>query len=142
MAGSTGRVTQIQGAVIDCAFPPGEMPEIYESIEVEREDGEILVLEVQRHLGDHWVRTVAMDSTDGLQRGLPAQATGAPIRVPVGEPTLGRMFNVLGTPIDERGDVESSTYYPIHRPAPSFDEQSTRVEVFEQAGSHLRTMLK
>jgi F-type H+-transporting ATPase subunit beta len=72
-----------------------------------------------------------MDSTDGLQRGLPAVATGAPIRVPVGEPTLGRMFNVLGAPIDERGSVESSTYYSIHRPAPSFDEQSTRVEVFE-----------
>jgi F-type H+-transporting ATPase subunit beta len=131
MAGSTGRVTQIQGAVIDCAFPPGEMPGIYESIEVEREDGELLVLEVQRHLGNNRVRTLAMDSTDGLQRGLPTQATGAPIQVPVGEPTLGRMFNVLGTPIDERGEVEASTYYPIHRPAPSFDEQSTRVEVFE-----------
>jgi F-type H+-transporting ATPase subunit beta len=131
MAGSIGRVAQIQGAVIDCAFPPGEMPAIYESIEVEREDGELLVLEVQRHLGNHWVRTVAMDSTDGLQRGLPVQATGAPIQVPVGESTLGRMFNVLGTPIDERGEVVSSTYYPIHRPAPSFDEQSTRVEVFE-----------
>lgn len=131
MAGSTGRVTQIQGAVIDCAFPPGEMPAIYESVEVEREDGGILVLEVQRHLGNNWVRTVAMDSTDGVQRGLPARATGAPIQVPVGEATLGRMFNVLGTAIDERGEVMSSTYYPIHRPAPSFDEQSTRVEVFE-----------
>jgi F-type H+-transporting ATPase subunit beta len=131
MAGSTGRVVQIQGAVIDCSFPPGEMPEIYESVEVEREDGEILVLEVQRHLGNSRVRTVAMDSTDGVQRGLPAHSTGAPIQVPVGEPTLGRMFNVLGTPIDERGAVESSTYYPIHRPAPAFDEQSTRVEVFE-----------
>ncbi len=131
MAGATGRVTQIQGAVIDCAFPPGEMPEIYDSIEVEREGGGVLVLEVQRHLGDNWVRTVAMDSTDGLQRGLPVQATGSPIQVPVGEPTLGRMFNVLGVAIDERGEVEASTYYPIHRPAPSFDEQSTKVEVFE-----------
>jgi F-type H+-transporting ATPase subunit beta len=131
MAGSTGRVTQIQGAVIDCAFPPGEMPEIYEAIEVDREDGSTLVLEVQLHLGEHWVRTVAMDSTDGVQRGLPARATGASIKVPVGEPTLGRMFNVLGTPIDERGSVDASTFYPIHRPAPSFDEQSTRVEVFE-----------
>jgi F-type H+-transporting ATPase subunit beta len=131
MAGSTGRVTQIQGAVIDCAFPPGDMPEIYEAIEVDREDGSTLVLEVQLHLGEHWVRTVAMDSTDGIQRGLPARATGAAIKVPVGEPTLGRMFNVLGTPIDERGTVDASTFYPIHRPAPSFDEQSTRVEVFE-----------
>ncbi len=131
MAGSTGRVVQIQGAVIDCAFPPGEMPEIFESVEVDREDGQVLVLEVQRHLGNNWVRTVAMDSTDGIQRGLSARATGAPIQVPVGESTLGRMFNVLGKAIDERGEVESSTYYPIHRPAPAFDEQSTRVEVFE-----------
>jgi F-type H+-transporting ATPase subunit beta len=131
MAGSTGRVVQIQGAVIDCAFPPGELPGIYDSIEVDREDGQILVLEVQRHLGNHQVRTVAMDSTDGLQRGLPVRATGAPIQVPVGESTLGRMFNVLGIPIDERGPVEASTYYPIHRPAPAFDEQATRVEVFE-----------
>ena len=131
MAGSIGRVVQIQGAVIDCAFPPGELPEIYESIEVDREDADTLVLEVQRHLGDHRVRTVAMDSTDGLQRGLAARATGAPIQVPVGEATLGRMFNVLGIAIDERGPVETSTFYPIHRPAPTFDEQSTRVEVFE-----------
>jgi F-type H+-transporting ATPase subunit beta len=131
MAGSSGRVVQIQGAVIDCAFPPGEIPEIYESVEVERESGELLVLEVQRHLGNNWVRTVAMDATDGIQRGTPAHATGAAIQVPVGEPTLGRMFNVLGKPIDERGEVEATTYYPIHRPAPAFDEQSTRVEVFE-----------
>jgi F-type H+-transporting ATPase subunit beta len=131
MAGSIGRVTQIQGAVIDCAFPIGDMPEIYEAIEVDREDGRTLVLEVQRHLGDQSVRTVAMDSTDGIQRGLPARATGDAIKVPVGEPTLGRMFNVLGDPIDERGTVDASIFYPIHRPAPSFDEQSTRVEVFE-----------
>ena len=131
MAGSTGRVVQIQGAVVDCAFPAGELPAIYESVEVDREGGDILVLEVQRHMGDHRVRTVAMDSTDGLQRDVPARATGAPIQVPVGEATLGRMFNVLGIAIDERGPVESSTYYPIHRPAPSFDEQATRVEVFE-----------
>jgi F-type H+-transporting ATPase subunit beta len=107
------------------------MPEIFESVEVDREDGQVLVLEVQRHLGNNWVRTVAMDSTDGIQRGLSARATGAPIQVPVGESTLGRMFNVLGKAIDERGEVESSIYYPIHRPAPAFDEQSTRVEVFE-----------
>ncbi|TFH32383.1 MAG: F0F1 ATP synthase subunit beta, partial [Anaerolineales bacterium] len=131
MAGSTGQVVQIQGAVIDCAFPPGELPEIYESVEVTREDGEFLVLEVQRHLGNHRVRTVAMDSTDGLQRGAPARATGASITVPVGESTLGRMFNVLGIPIDGLGEVMATTHYPIHRPAPAFDEQSTRVEVFE-----------
>ncbi|MFN2275407.1 MAG: F0F1 ATP synthase subunit beta, partial [Anaerolineales bacterium] len=118
------------GAVVDCKFPPDEMPEMYEAIEVPREGKRPLVLEVQRHLGGHAVRTVAMDATDGLQRGVEAFATGAPIMVPVGEPTLGRMFNVLGDPIDQRGEVKTSMMYPIHRPAPDFDQQSTRVEVF------------
>ena len=131
MAGATGRVVEIQGAVVDCEFPAGEMPDIYEAIEVPREGSEPLILEVQRHLGDHGVRTVAMDSTDGLQRGRPAVATGAPIIVPVGEATLGRMFNVLGKPIDGRGEVDAEDFYPIHRPAPLFEEQSTRVDVFE-----------
>ena len=131
MTRSTGRVVQIQGAVVDCAFPTEQMPEIYESIEIPREGEEPLVLEVQRHLGEHSVRTVAMDSTDGLRRGSEAVATGAPIRVPVGENTLGRVFNVLGLPIDDLGSVESDVNYPIHRPAPPFEEQATRVEVFE-----------
>jgi F-type H+-transporting ATPase subunit beta len=131
MPGSTGSVIQIQGAVVDCEFPPDEMPEMFEAIEVPREGETPLILEVQRHLGNHAVRAVAMDTTDGLQRGVEAIATGAPIKVPVGEPTLGRMFNVLGDPIDELGEVDASTEYPIHRPAPEFDEQSTRVEVFE-----------
>ncbi len=107
------------------------MPEMYEAIEIPREGAQPLVLEVQRHLGHREVRTVAMDSTDGLQRGVDAIMTGAPITVPVGESTLGRMFNVLGQPIDGLGPVETKTLYPIHRPAPAFDEQSTRVEVFE-----------
>ena len=131
MTRSTGRVVQVQGAVVDCTFPPGEMPEIYESIEVPRKDASPLVLEVQRHLGSHSVRTVAMDSTDGLNRGREAHATGSPIRVPVGENTLGRVFNVLGDPIDGLGTVESDVTYPIHRPAPPFEDQATRVEVFE-----------
>ncbi len=131
MAGATGKVVQIQGAVVDCEFPHGAMPEVYEAIEIPREGEKPLVLEVQRHLGHRGVRTVAMDSTDGLQRGVDADMTGAPITVPVGESTLGRMFNVLGQPIDGLGPVEATTYYPIHRPAPAFDEQSTRVEVFE-----------
>jgi F-type H+-transporting ATPase subunit beta len=131
MPRSTGSVIQIQGAVVDCEFPPDGMPEMYESIEVPRESATPLILEVQRHLGNHAVRAVAMDTTDGLQRGVEAIATGSPIKVPVGEPTLGRMFNVLGDPIDELGDVEAATEYSIHRPAPAFDEQSTRVEVFE-----------
>ena len=131
MAGAKGRVVEIQGGVVDCEFPAGEMPGIYEAIEVPREGSDTLILEVQRHLGDHSVRTVAMDSTDGLQRGRTAVATGAPIMVPVGEATLGRMFNVLGKPIDDRGHVDAEDTYPIHRPAPPFEEQSTRVEVFE-----------
>ena len=131
MANATGRVVQILGGVVDVEFPEGDIPELFEAIRVERPDKEPLILEVQKHLGDNWVRTVSMDSTDGLQRGVPAEATGLPIQVPVGETTLGRIFNVLGRPIDKKGDVEAVTRYPIHRPAPPFDQQSTRVEVFE-----------
>jgi F-type H+-transporting ATPase subunit beta len=131
MAKETGRVVQILGGVVDVEFPKGEIPELFEAIEVPREDKVPLVLEVQKHLGNSWVRTVAMDSTDGLQRGVPAYGTGAPISVPVGLETLGRIFNVLGTPIDKKGDITTGIKYPIHRPAPPFSEQSTRVEVFE-----------
>lgn len=131
MAEATGRVVQVFGGVVDVEFPSESLPEIYEAVEVQRADEEPLVLEVEKHLGEHWVRCVAMDSTDGLQRGLPAIATGSPIKVPVGPSTLGRVFNVIGRPIDEKGEVVSELYYPIHRPAPEFAEQSTRVEVFE-----------
>ena len=131
MANATGRVVQILGGVVDVEFPEGDIPELFEAIEVERPDKEPLILEVQKHLGDNWVRTVSMDSTDGLQRGVPAAATGDSIKVPVGEVTLGRIFNVLGRPIDRKGDVIANTRYPIHRPAPSFAEQSTSVDVFE-----------
>jgi len=131
MANITGRVVQILGGVVDVAFPEGDLPELYEAISVNREDKEPLILEVQKHLGDNWVRTIAMDSTDGLQRGVPAVSTDAPIKVPVGLSTLGRIFNVLGKPIDEAGEVEANLYYPIHRPAPPFDEQSTSVQIFE-----------
>ncbi|HKY84359.1 MAG TPA: F0F1 ATP synthase subunit beta [Anaerolineales bacterium] len=131
MAEALGKVVQILGGVVDCEFPPGELPEIYDAVEVDREGQAPLVLEVQRHLGDQQVRTVAMDTTDGLQRGTAARATGGPITVPVGEASLGRVFNVLGIPIDGRGEVTTSVRYPIHRPAPSFEEQSRRVEVFE-----------
>jgi F-type H+-transporting ATPase subunit beta len=131
MTNSTGRVVQILGGVVDVEFPHGQVPELFEAIEVPRSGQAPLVLEVQKHLGHSWVRTVAMDTTDGLQRGLPALATGAPIQVPVGPETLGRIFNVLGHPVDRKGDVNAAIYYPIHRPAPSFAEQSTRVDVFE-----------
>ena len=126
-----GRVVQIQGGVVDCEFPPGELPEIYDALEIPGESDQTLVLEVQRHLGDWKVRTVAMDTTDGLRRGMPVLATGGPITVPVGDATLGRVFNVLGEPIDHKEELEGSERYPIHRPAPSFEEQSRRVEVFE-----------
>lgn len=129
---SVGRVVQIQGSVVDVEFPADEMPEIYEALEiVTSTDQPPVVLEVEKYLGNNWVRTVAMDSTDGLQRGLSVRRTGGPIRVPVGPATLGRIFNVLGRPIDNKGPVESSLMYPIHRPAPSFEDQSVRVEVFE-----------
>jgi F-type H+-transporting ATPase subunit beta len=116
---------------VDVEFPEGDIPGLFEAIQVDRAGKEPLVLEVQKHIGDNWVRTVAMDATDGLQRGVPAKATGAPILVPVGPATLGRIFNVLGNPVDEKGDVNASTRYPIHRSAPPFAEQSTRVEIFE-----------
>lgn len=131
MAKATGRVVQILGGVVDVEFPEGDIPELFEAIQVERSEKEPIVLEVQKHIGDNWVRTVAMDATDGLQRGMPAFATGAPIMVPVGPSTLGRIFNVLGKPVDEKGQVEAATLYPIHRSAPPFSEQSTRVEIFE-----------
>jgi len=131
MALSTGRVVQVQGAVVDVEFASGAMPEIYHSVEVPREGMEPLTLEVQRHMGRGVVRTVAMDTTDGLRRGLPAVATGAAIKVPVGESTLGRVFNVLGKPIDGKGAIRAADYYSIHRPAPPFEDQSRRVEVFE-----------
>ncbi len=131
MANTNGRVVQILGGVVDVEFPDGNIPGLFEAIEVAREEKEPLVLEVQKHLGNNWVRTVSMDSTDGLRRGVPARATGAPITVPVGPATLGRIFNVLGRTIDKKGEIQAATHYPIHRPAPAFEEQSTRVEVFE-----------
>lgn len=131
MAEVLGRVVQVLGGVVDVEFPSEGLPEIYDAVEVMREGSTPLILEVQKHMGDNWVRCIAMDSTDGLPRGVPVRATGAPIRVPVGTATLGRVFNVLGRPIDEKGEIKADLYYPIHRPAPEFAEQSTRVEVFE-----------
>jgi F-type H+-transporting ATPase subunit beta len=130
-AGTEGRVKQIMGAVVDVEFPTERLPEIYDAIEVPREGQDSLILEVQQHLGDDVVRTIAMDATDGLRRGQIAVSTGAPISVPVGTPTLGRIFNVLGRPVDNLGPVESDTYYPIHRPAPEFKDQVTKAEPFE-----------
>ena len=129
--GTRGRVVQIMGPVVDVEFPVEELPEIYHALEIERDGQPPLILEVQTHLGKNWVRTVAMDTTDGLRRGVHAVDTGAPITMPVGEATLGRLFNVVGEPIDGKGPVEADTYYPIHRPPPSFEEQVTTPEFFE-----------
>ncbi len=126
-----GRIVQVLGGVVDVEFPAENLPEVYEAVNVPRDGMDTLVLEVQKHLGNNWVRCVAMDTTDGLQRGRLAESTGAPITVPVGPATLGRVFDVLGNPVDKLGPVEADTHYPIHRLAPPFADQSTRVEVFE-----------
>jgi F-type H+-transporting ATPase subunit beta len=128
--GAIGHVIQVVGPVVDVEFKVGELPEIYHALEI-RQNGSRLVLEVQQHLGANEVRTVAMDATDGLRRGLEAIDTGAPIVVPVGRPTLGRIFNVTGDPIDQKGSVIGEKYYPIHRPAPAFEEQVTEPQFFE-----------
>lgn len=129
---NTGKVLQVMGPVVDVTFAPEELPEIYSSIKVEIPEQNInLTLEAAQHLGNDTVRCVAMSSTDGLQRGMAATNTGAPITVPVGEITLGRMFNVLGDPIDNGGEVVSKTNYPIHRPAPAFVDQDPSTVMLE-----------
>jgi len=129
--GTKGQIAQVIGAVIDVSFPETDLPEIYHALDVPRDNGEHLVLEVQQHVGNGWVRCVAMDATEGLRRGDEVIDTGAEITVPVGPETLGRVFNVIGDAIDEKGPVEATTRYPIHRPAPSFEEQVTEPEFFE-----------
>lgn len=126
-----GKITQIIGAVLDIKFANGGLPEINTAINVYRKNGEKLVVEVAQHLGDDTVRCIAMGTTDGLVRGMEAESTGAPISVPVGEKTLGRIFNVLGEAIDNKPAPEVEQYLPIHRKAPSFEEQSTSTEILE-----------
>ncbi|HZH04139.1 MAG TPA: F0F1 ATP synthase subunit beta, partial [Myxococcaceae bacterium] len=130
-----GTVTQVLGPVVDVEFPPGKLPEINTALRVTNPSisaaPDNLVIEVANHLGENTVRCVAMDSTDGLSRGTPAKNTGAPIQVPVGKATLGRILNVVGEPVDERGPVKSNQYYPIHREPPTFVEQDVRIQLFE-----------
>ena len=126
-----GKITQIIGAVLDIKFNTGKLPEINEAIDINKQDGDVLVVEVSQHLGDDTVRCIAMGPTDGLVRGMEAEATGAPITVPVGENTLGRIFNVLGKPIDNKEEPKNVEYSPIHRKAPAFEEQSTTTEILE-----------
>jgi F-type H+-transporting ATPase subunit beta len=132
---SQGKVTQVLGPVVDVEFPPGDLPEIFTALRVTnpslgKEEGN-LVLEVAQHLGENTVRTIAMDSTDGLARGVPVRNTGSPIVMPVGKATLGRILNVVGEPVDEKGPVNAAEHWPIHRPPPTFTEQDVRVQIFE-----------
>ncbi|MBW2418642.1 MAG: F0F1 ATP synthase subunit beta [Deltaproteobacteria bacterium] len=131
----TGKIVQVMGPVVDVEFPPGDIPEINTALRTtnaaidEREDN--VVLEVALHLGENTVRTIAMDTTDGLRRGQPVKNTGDPIEIPVGPGTLGRIMNVIGEPVDERGPITTQMKLPIHRPAPEFVDQSTEVEILE-----------
>ncbi|HMR16114.1 MAG TPA: F0F1 ATP synthase subunit beta, partial [Mariniflexile sp.] len=128
----TGKVAQIVGPVIDVQFGAGsELPKIYDSLEIKRPDGSLLVLEVQSHIGEDTVRTIAMDSSDGLSRGTEVVATGAPIQMPIGDDVYGRLFNVIGDAIDGLGDLPKAgnAGLPIHRQAPKFEDLSTSTEV-------------
>src|SRR6266700_7956551 len=130
--GAKGKVVQVLGAVLDVEFPPDQLPEIYNELLVRPLGAETdLALEVEQQLGNNWVRCVAMGPTDGLQRGIDVIDTGGPISVPVGEKTLGRIFNVLGQPVDNKEPVTDSPRYPIHRPAPGLEDQVANIEVFE-----------
>ena len=128
---NTGKITQVIGAVLDIRFDQGVLPEINDAVEIRRKDGSTLVAETAQHLGDDIIRCIAMGPTDGLVRGMEAIATGGPITVPVGEVTLGRIFNVLGEPIDKKPVPEGVKRNPIHRKAPAFAEQATETEILE-----------
>ncbi len=126
-----GKISQIIGPVVDVMFEEGELPAIYNGLKISREDGSELILEVHQHLGENIVRSVAMDTTDGLTRGTEVVDMGGPISVPVGPETLGRLINVVGEPIDELGPIETKMRYPIHRPAPKMEDLSTSDELLE-----------
>ena len=127
---ATGKVTQVIGTVVDVEFPPDQMPEIYNAL-VAQVGGERLTLEVEQHVGNNWVRCLALGTTDGLARGVEAEDTGRPVSVPVGDPTLGRLFNCLGETLDKLEEVESDDVWPIHRKPPPLSEQATTIEVLE-----------
>ncbi len=125
-----GKVAAVIGTVVDIEFPPDELPALYSAIEIPT-DGDKIVLETQEHVGNNWVRCLSLSSTDGLERGAEAIDTGAPLTVPVGKATLGRLFNVMGEPIDNLGPVKAKERWPIHRPPPSFEDQETTTQVLE-----------
>ena len=128
--GTQGRIVQVIGTVVDAEFPAQDLPAIFNALEMEVA-GERLVLEVEQQIGNNWVRCVALGPTEGVTRGMPVTDTGRAIAVPVGEPSLGRIFNVVGEPLDDLGAVDAKEYWPIHRDPPSFDEQSLTVEILE-----------
>ncbi|MFN8533117.1 MAG: F0F1 ATP synthase subunit beta [Dehalococcoidia bacterium] len=128
---ATGKVVQVIGTVVDLEFPPDQLPELFNAVELAMDGNKPIIAEVQQHLGNNWVRALTMDSTDGLRRGAAAVDTGKPIAVPVGAPTLGRLFNVLGEPLDTLGAVAADERWPIHRTPPSFEEQETSAQVLE-----------
>ena len=130
MSNNVGKVVQVIGTVVDVEFPQENLPEIYNALELEVE-GEKLVLEVEQHVGNNWARCLALGATEGVSRGLEVSDTGAPVSVPVGEASLGRIFNVLGDALDDLGDVNAKEKWPIHRPAPTFEQQSGSTEVLE-----------
>ena len=125
-----GKVAQVIGTVVDIEFPPDELPALFNAIEITTDGGKI-VLEAQEHIGNNWVRCLALSPTDGLERGVEAIDTGAPLAVPVGKATLGRLFNIMGQPLDELGPVEAKERWPVHRPPPSLEEQKTTTEMLE-----------
>jgi F-type H+-transporting ATPase subunit beta len=131
-----GKVVQVAGPAVDCAFLEGEVPELHFAIRITSEGFDVpepidIICETQQHLGEGRIRTIALQSTEGLVRGMKAQSLGTPVMVPVGKETLGRVMNVLGQPVDKLGPINATTFYPIHRQAPSFEDQSTRLEMFE-----------
>ena len=126
----TGKVVQVIGTVVDVEFPPDQLPSLFNALEIET-SGDKLTLEVEQHVGNNWVRCLALGPTEGLARGVDATDTGSPVMVPVGEETLGRLFNVTGVPLDNLGPVEPPQHWPIHRPPPSFEDQETTTELLE-----------
>ena len=127
---ATGKVVQIIGTVVDVEFPPDELPALLNAVKTQIDD-EQLILEVEQHIGNNWVRCLAMGATEGLQRGIDVEDLGQPITVPVGEASLGRLFNALGEALDDLGDVNSEETWPIHRNPPSYEDQTTSVEMLE-----------
>ena len=127
---ATGKVVQVIGTVVDVEFPADELPNLFDALDLDNV-GEKLVLEVQQHIGNNWVRCLALGATDGLARGVEVNDTGQKVSVPVGPETLGRLFDVTGTPLDNLGPVESATQWPIHRDPPPFDDQNQTVDILE-----------